>query len=929
MLRFLTRPILATGVLGICTFCASMGGQLAEAQLTQPQLTQPQLTQPQLTQPQSDPGQSAWYEGFEGSEPTWKAADADVPYRMRSHQRVQGEAHVGQGCERLVISAGQGTYIHVGHDVGSPMVIDDLTPTIWVRSDRPDLQMAARIVLPRTVDRRTGRPVSTVVRGTQYRAVGQWEQLRIDDVPRQLTRQIRVLRTQLGPGVDGREAYLDRIVLNVYGGPGTTTVWLDDLDIAGHVPSPRASAGVAAGSHVGDPTAADSKMRIPVEMRGSVLLTDGLAMFPRIVRHRGEPLALLKNLGFNTVWLSGPASAHLLAEATAANLWLICPPPVPELAGASSTAPDPNVQIGAAYDCVLAWDLGQGLSRDQLERLSVRVEQVRHADRRGHRPLICQADSELMAYSRLVDVLLIDRRPLGTSLELADYGHWLRGRSRLARPGTPVWATVQTQPAAAVRQQLAAIEPNRPLPLSVAQEQIRLLAFSAVCSGSRALLFESDTRLDAPDADTRRRAMSLQLVNLELQLVEPWVAAGSVVTQIGSSQREVVGSLLRSSRARLLVPAWLAPGAQYAPGVSAANGISLVVPGVPESSSVYVYEMAPGGLRPLKHQPDAGGVRLLFEQFDLGSLVMFAQDPLFVDNLTRRAEAAGPRAAELYRQLAAARLAATASGPSPRGLLDAAQRDLRACDASLAGRDHPSAVVGARRVMRSLRTAQRDAWKVALSGLSSPVSSPAAIGFDTLPWHRRLMQRIAASQTGENRLPGGDFESPGTMHAAGWQHQIHPLSDVQSSAHLLAGAARSGQGGLRLSVEPVDPKYPPALVETAPVWITTPAVPVEAGELVCIHGWVQIPAAVTASVDGLMIIDSLTGEALAERIGQTAGWQQFVLYRIAPRAGQMAVTFALTGLGEVWLDDVAIQPLVAPATSPVTQRPYTAPTIWR
>ena len=56
-----------------------------------------------------------------------------------------------------------------------------------------------------------------------------------------------------------------------------------------------------------------------------------------------------------------------------------------------------------------------------------------------------------------------------------------------------------------------------------------------------------------------------------------------------------------------------------------------------------------------------------------------------------------------------------------------------------------------------------------------------------------------------------------------------------------------------------------------------------------------------------MVVDSFAGEALADRIGQTNGWRQFALYRVAPQSGPMCVTFALSGLGEAWLDDVAIQ----------------------
>ena len=54
-------------------------------------------------------------------------------------------------------------------------------------------------------------------------------------MPRLLARQIRSLHNQLGPNVDGREAYVDAVLLNVYGGPGVTNVWIDDLDIAGYV----------------------------------------------------------------------------------------------------------------------------------------------------------------------------------------------------------------------------------------------------------------------------------------------------------------------------------------------------------------------------------------------------------------------------------------------------------------------------------------------------------------------------------------------------------------------------------------------------------------------------------------------------------------------------------------------------------------------
>ena len=96
---------------------------------------------------------------------------------------------------------------------------------------------------------------------------------------------------------------------------------------------------------------------------------------------------------------------------------------------------------------------------------------------------------------------------------------------------------------------------------------------------------------------------------------------------------------------------------------------------------------------------------------------------------------------------------------------------------------------------------------------------------------------------------------------------------MQTAVDLVPQAAHSGRLGVRLAVAPLDPKNPPAAIESPPVLFSSPAVQVEAGQIVCIHGWVRVPAAVTASTDGLLIVDSLSGECLADRIGRTKGWR--------------------------------------------------------
>ena len=179
--------------------------------------------------------------------------------------------------------------------------------------------------------------------------------------------------------------------------------------------------------------------------------------------------------------------------------------------------------------------------------------------------MICSPRTDLRGYSRQVDLLLIDRRPLGTGMELTDYAAWVRRQPLLARPGTPVWTTVQTQPSEGLRRQLAALAPGRPPPGTVAGEQMRLLVYTAISAGSRGLVFLSRSPLSATDPDTRRRAMDLELLNLELQLIEPWAAGGTFVATAETSLPEVAGAVLRTDRARLVLAHLDRPGASASP----------------------------------------------------------------------------------------------------------------------------------------------------------------------------------------------------------------------------------------------------------------------------------------------------------------------------------------------------------------------------
>lgn len=904
--------------------------------------------------------QVGWREGFETPQVSWIDAGGDGRYRFPVHERAMQGAHGGMGCETLTLEVSSaGSYVYLSHDIGRAPVIPELVPSVWIRSDRPGIRMFVRVVFPRTMEPRTQVPVTALLSGTTYAKVGSWEQLYLEDLPTLVARQARVLRAQLKTAVDTHEAYIDRVLLNVATGPGRSHIAIDDLEVAGHVQPPEQQPeNIPPGAMPPRNITEAAHPRTSLELNGSVLSVEGRPFFARAIEYRGESLAFLKDLGFNTIKFDETPTPALLAEAHRLGLWLVCRPERPPGLGEVDTTGQLLRAVGPEFDRVIAWHLGENLTGRELSATKRWVEQLRRADNRLSRPIFCEAEDEIRAYSRLVDLLLIKRMPLGTTFELADYSTWLRERPRLARPGTPVWAVIQTQPAPELLEQWQLLAHVQPPSAACNSDQIRVLAFAAVTSGARGLCFQSRSSLSAGDEATRNRAAALELLNLELHAIEPWAAAGTVIASVPGtivggmpktdnkghfvgvnkkdiSKRgevlhtqvlpEVNGLVMQTDRAQLLLPIWTSPGGQWVTGQSAGNGIGFVVPGVSESNDVH--ELTPGGLRPLKHQRVTGGIRVTLDELGISSMSLLSQDPLVLANVVQRLSQTGRRAAQLQHDLAASRLQgvveidsqlAAAGDPVKQSatLIAAARQGLAASEAQLAASQTRDAFLEARRALRPMAQLERMHWTQALKTESGPLGDPLTAAFISLPGHWSFAAGLKAGKWGRNRLSEGDFEDLDRMVWAGWQHYEHPQDGVRTAADLSPAAPKGGRYSLRLAATAINEHAAAGLVETPPVWITSPAIEAHAGQIFRISGWTYIPEAVTGSLDGLMIIESFGGEPLAERVGEARHWKPFVLYRAAPRSGPLRVTIALTGFGEAWIDNVTIEPWLPPGSPP-------------
>lgn len=862
----------------------------------------------------SNPTSAEIFEGFESSEVSWKLEQRDTEVRVIAHQRLFQGAHSGNGCEFIRINAGRGTYVHLTQKIPRSRVFAEWSPTIWIKADRPGLQFMARVVLPRATDPQTGEPMTTWLRGDQYHQVGAWQRLAIDDTERLLADQIRALRWQYRADVDASIAYVDQVALNVYGGIGKTGVWIDDLDIPIHVAASLASAPVATGESTpapqiaaqSPPLAATARSRQIARMQGSVLVVEDRPFFPRVVQHNGESMAWLRSLGFNTVRLSRPATSVQLHEAERLDLWLVAPPPA-DLS-----------QISTLHNRILAWDLGSHLGEERLELTRQLSSELRRLDLQPGRPQICQADQRIWNYSRLANLMVLDRQPLGSSLEMTDFADWIAERPRLARPGTPIWATIQVDPIDRWVQQwrTLGIEGST---ASIEPEQIRMLAYHALASGARGLFFKSRTPLDGADSVSQLRARTLQLINLEAELLEPWAAGGARAGIIDSDDPNVRIGILQTDRAQMLIVLRTTPDQQFVTAPVEDEALSFIAPSL--LSATHVYRIGAAGLRIQPHRRVAGGVRINLDEAGTVSLVTTTQDALVMRHLTETLARNRREVSQLHHEIAARQLELVEqthrqlsgqSGNAPTATqfedwLSRSRANLRHCELLLGAGDDSTARLFADRSISWLSRVRRAHWEQAAASFPSAVASPYCVSFATLPGHFEMVARLrTGGQWSANLLPAGDFESLGHLQSTGWRNLGTVDTRVRANVELAPQAAQGGRNAMRMLALPADPRDVPAELETPPVQILSPPVPVRRGQLLRIHGWANVPAEISGSVDGLMVYDSISGPQLAARIGATNGWQEFVLYRVAIDNRPISLTFALMGFGEATVDNVTV-----------------------
>ena len=845
-------------------------------------------------------------DSFDTVRTRWRLKEHDCRARIFQHRQDFSIGHARPGCEMVRIVAAQGTYARIGYPLPSVRLIDELNPSLWLRSDRFDLQLMARVVLPRSINSQTGRPLETVVRGQMYRRQGTWQKLVITSIREKLHDQVASLSVQHRIEVDPGQAYVTELLLNVYGGPGVTTVWIDDLSMT----SPLVQAAQQAPHDLSQPVqpaSLDRTSDLPVQLDGSLLLAKGRPLMARIIEYNGEPMAWLQQLGFNTLWLKSAATRAQLEEAARLGLWLLAPP----------AAMPPSTSASAA-ERILAWDLGEGLAAGQLHQLAELAGSTRERMTPA-RPLSCGVNGSLLDYQQHVDLLRLDWQPLFSGLPIEQATSQRQQAVSRLRPGTPYWVSLPSQPPEELQRQWNALSVPAALSGQVSLPQLRQVVHRALSVGSRGVLLRSHARLDRADGRQHDRARQLEHLNMELKLVEPWIAGGGMSQRIELDQPGVTAMSLSTRRARMIWIFRSSPSDQLVGAASQAVNVELDPGEVPATYRGLL--IGPAGIQQLSLNSRNGAWQVPLDSEV--NLVVLSDDPLAVDYLRRTDRRMAERRGQLADQQLQALWQQTSlvmdQLPGPvqyqhqwqqrRQQLNERVAQQLADASDLADLAHQRKAADVARQLRQLRF---EVWQASSRAFESPVSSPLCVCFETLPSHWALGRSLAGRDWGENQLSAGECDSLAGLRRAGWKHIRGQVAGISSKVELSAAGARSGPGCIRMvswheGQLPVQQRS-----ASAPVWIQTPPVSVQPGDRVKIQGWVRIPRPLDPDSDGLLVYDSVAGPSLALRLHHAPGWRPFVIYRGVEQAQTLQLTLALMDVGEVLLDDISLQ--LIPAT---------------
>lgn len=908
------------------------------------------------------------FDGFDGAKPSWTIVHDRAAARVTKHARSFEIRREGTAAELFDVAVkDEATRLQLVCQLPQARLIDDMKLSLWFQSTQDGATLKARIMFPNQIDPATGTTLMQFVEGDSYTKVGQWQKLECNDIDRRLRQLLPQIRRRIQKAgetgdLDVTGLYIDTAVIDVRSSRGASRFIVDALRFGPIVDAKK-------DGPIQPVERAEAEAEPEAVFRMDRLYVNGKPFFLRAIPHHGEQPAELERLRLNVVWIPDYEDTRLLADLGRAGLRAMAVPPKPRGADGNPRVDNVSVHLapfGPDMSPILFWYMGTKIQPEEKRDIAAWLEQIRNADRTGKRQVMGDVAGLERSYSRQFSMLGVHRAAVNTSFTPKNYRDWLSERRNQAQPGSFMWTWIQTEAPQSVNETREAAGWH---PLVVEPEQLRLQVYSALAAGYRGVAYWTNSSLDDERPGARERRLMIALLNMELELLEPLIATGTVGSparfvakappgrnlkgsvaspgRLGRSDgnlelelndrdnqhlaqeellRDLEASVLKTDLGRLVLPVFYAEEGQFVPGRMATNDAKIVAEGVGESARAW--EITTTDVHQLEAVRVTGGKQVSLDKFDMSAAILLTTDQSVIERLCEKVKTLAEPSARVTLELARAKFERVTGidnelkklgrgQPDAVNILNKARGRIDQADRFWREKKYHDARLAAAEALQLLRILQHEHWTYAAHRLKYPVSSPHTLCFQTLPDHWEMIARLGRT-TGspiKNLLRSGDCEDKDTMVLEGWKRTETEIPDVQSTGELHAGAHK-GTYCLRLAAAPAAGKELPVAIFDRPVSITTPPVTVYKGQLVYISGWVKVAAPSVGNLDGAIFYDSLLGPGTALHWSKKADWKKFELVREVPETTELTLTMAVSGMGDIRFDDLQIIPLdVDPGSS--------------
>ena len=363
-----------------------------------------------------------------------------------------------------------------------------------------------------------------------------------------------------------------------------------------------------------------------------------------------------------------------IRDLKAAGFLVLATPPHPQFDPGDFSAPIQGlVPLEQKYADPSIWYLGTRIDGDQLQHLLAWAREVRSADRRLRRPLMADVVTGAGIVSRQVDVVARSQQQLNgrTSFGMARNQSFVQ-QNAAAQLGLP-WEWLQIRPPGTVqswRQRIGAAT------IQTEPEQILMQVIASLSSGMKGLGFWKTQSLETEEPGAAELRNSIALANIYVDLLKPALTEGRVEghlpisSEFPPSQTSSVssgidyaknpesadGAIIRQGGTSIILAGHWDRESQFVPQSMFFDNAVVKVAATETASA---WQVTPTGIRGVRRERTAGGLRVRIRDFDQNAIVLVSSNPEARTELEQRIFANAERAASLMVQVATQKVSRT------------------------------------------------------------------------------------------------------------------------------------------------------------------------------------------------------------------------------------------------------------------------------